>query len=58
MAKDIGIDKYNAEGYCDHTTYEAITNIQREEKAANKMAAYLPLVYGICLQSVCRRHQE
>lgn len=40
----MGIDKYNSEGYYDPTAYEALTNIQREEKAAQK-AAYLPLVY-------------
>lgn len=38
--------KYNSEGYYDPTAYEALTNIQREEKAAKK-TAYLPLVY-IC----------
>ena len=41
----MGIDKFNHEGYSDPTTYEALTNIQREEKAADKKAAYLPLVY-------------
>lgn len=40
----MGIDKFNHEGYYDPTAYEALTNIQREEKAAKK-AAYLPLVY-------------
>ncbi len=39
----MGINKFNAEGYYDPTTYEALTNIQRE--AADKKAAYLPLVY-------------
>lgn len=29
----------------DPTTYEALTNIHREEMAADKKAAYLPLVY-------------
>ena len=43
----MGIDKFNHEGYFDPITYEALTNIQREEKAADKKAAYLPLVY-IC----------
>ena len=41
----MGIDKFNHEGYSDPTTYEALTNIHREEKAADKKAAYLPLVY-------------
>lgn len=39
------IDKFNYEGYFDPTTYEALTNIHREEMAADKKAAYLPLVY-------------
>ena len=43
----MGIDKFNHEGYFDPTTYEVLTNIQREEKAADKKAAHLPLVY-IC----------
>ena len=41
----MGIDKFNHEGYSDPTTYEALTNIHREEVAADKKAAYLPLVY-------------
>ena len=41
----MGIDKFNHEGYSDPTTYEALTNIHREEMAADKKAAYLPLVY-------------
>lgn len=41
----MGIDKFNHEGYSDPTTYEALTNIRREEMAADKKAAYLPLVY-------------
>lgn len=43
----MGIDKFNYEGYFDPTTYEALTNIQRKEKATDKKVAYLPLVY-IC----------
>lgn len=43
----MGVDKFNSEGYSDPTTYEALTNIRREEMAADKKAAYLPLVY-IC----------
>ncbi len=43
----MGIDKYNSEGYYDPTTYTALTNIQRDEMAAKKKAAYRPLVY-IC----------
>ena len=39
------IDKFNHEGYSDPTTYEVLTNIHREEMAANKKTAYLPLVY-------------
>lgn len=41
----MGIDKFNHEGYFDPTTYEALTNIHREEMTADKRAAYLPLVY-------------
>lgn len=41
----MGIDKKNHEGYIDKTAHDAINNIQREEKAADKKAAYLPLVY-------------
>lgn len=40
----MSIDKKNSEGYIDMTSYEALTNITRE-KAADKKAAYLPLVY-------------
>ena len=43
----MGIDKYNAEGYDDPTIYNALTNIHRDEMAADKKAAYRPLVY-IC----------
>ena len=43
----MGVDKYNAEGYYDPTTYEALTNVIREEKAEQK-SAFKPLVY-ICL---------
>ena len=38
----MGVDKFNHEGYFDPTTYEALTNIHREEMAADKKAAYLP----------------
>lgn len=47
------IDKYNSEGYKDLTAYEALTNIENKEKAAQKAAnfclfkGYRPLVY-IC----------
>lgn len=41
----MGINKFNSEGYYDPTTYEALTNIAKEEKAARRM--YRPLVY-IC----------
>ncbi|MSS11828.1 DUF4406 domain-containing protein [Clostridium sp. WB02_MRS01] len=43
----MGIDKFNSEGYYDPTTYTALTNIHRDEMAADKKAAYRPLVY-IC----------
>lgn len=41
----MGIDKKNHEGYLDKIAHDTINNIQREEKAADKKAAYLPLVY-------------
>ena len=41
----MGIDKFNHEVYSDSTTYDALTNIHCEEVAADKKAAYLPLVY-------------
>lgn len=37
----MGIDKYNAEGYYDPTTYNALTNIHRDEMAGDKR---LPLI--------------
>lgn len=40
----MGIDKFNSEGYYDPTAYEALTVIEKEEKAAK---AFRPLVY-IC----------
>jgi hypothetical protein len=48
----MGIDKFNHEGYADPTTYEALTNIHREEVVADKKAAYLPLVY-VCSPYAC-----
>ena len=39
----MAISKFNSEGYYDPTTYEALSKIEREEKAAR----YRPLVY-IC----------
>lgn len=41
----MSIDKFNHEVYSDPTTYEPLTNIHREEMAADKKAAYLPLIY-------------
>lgn len=38
----MGIDKYNAERYKDPTAYEALTNIQREER---DIKAFRPIVY-------------
>ena len=43
----MSIDKYNAEGYFDPVTYEALTKIEKEERAARKAAAFRPMVY-IC----------
>ena len=42
----MGIGMYNSEGYHDPTSYAALSEIRREEKAA-KRTAYRPLVY-IC----------
>ena len=36
----MSIDKYNAEGYFDPVTYEALTKIEKEERAARKAAAF------------------
>lgn len=41
----MGISRYNWEGYPDPTTYEALSEIRKKEKAAVK--GYRPLVY-IC----------
>lgn len=41
----MSISKFNSEGYNDPTTYKALTNIEKEEKAAKQ--PYRPLVY-IC----------
>ena len=41
----MGVDKFNHEGYFDPTTYEALTNIHREEMTADKKAFYLLLAY-------------
>ncbi len=38
----MGNEKYNSEGYCDPTAYEALTAVEKEERAIN---AYRPLVY-------------
>src|SRR5699024_7643638 len=40
----MSINKFNSEGYYDPTTYEAITNIEKEERA---LRAFRPIVY-IC----------
>ena len=39
---------YNSEGYFSPTEYEAMTRIEKEEKAARKAANFRPIVY-ICL---------
>lgn len=41
----MGISRFNSEGYHDPTTYEALSEIRKEELAAKR--AYRPLVY-IC----------
>lgn len=42
----MGVDIKNPEGYMDLVPYQAITNIEREDKAVSK-PAFRPLVY-IC----------
>ena len=33
-------DKFNAEGYYDPVTYEALNRIEKEERAAEKAASF------------------
>lgn len=40
----MGVSRYNSEGYPDPTTYEALTSIEKETKAAR---AYRPIVYDM-----------
>lgn len=40
----MSIDKFNCEGYYDPTAYEAMTAVQKEERA---LRAFRPIVY-IC----------
>ncbi len=47
----MGIDKFNHEGYYDPTTYEALTNIHREEWQLKKGCLSS---FGVCVQSICR----
>lgn len=37
---------YNSEGYFSPTEYEAMTRIEKEEKAARKAANFRPIVYS------------
>lgn len=48
----MNMHKYNFEGYYDPTAYEALTNIHWEEKAADKKAAYLLLVYSSTVKTI------
>lgn len=45
----MSVSRFNCEGYRDPVVYEALTNMEKEQRAANKAAApaYHPLVY-IC----------
>ena len=43
----MGINKYNAEGYYDPTTYKALTNIHREKARKCNVKSFKPLVF-IC----------
>lgn len=47
----MGIDKFNHEGYSDPATYEALTNIHREEMAADKKAAYGTKFFSLSCQA-------
>lgn len=39
----MGIERYNAEGYYDPTSYEALSNVRRAELAAERKVSWLPL---------------
>ena len=39
----MSINKFNSEGYYDPTTYEALTNIEKEERV---LRAFRPIVYN------------
>lgn len=41
----MNIDMKNHEGYLDRMAHDALANIRHEGQAAEKKAAYLPLVY-------------
>lgn len=41
----MAIDKFNSEGYYDLVVYDALTKIEKEERAARKAAAFRPMVY-------------
>lgn len=41
----MAINKFNVEGYFDPVVYEALTKIEKEERAARKAAAFRPMVY-------------
>lgn len=41
----MAIERFNGERYYDPTPYEALTKVEKAERAARKAAAYRPLVY-------------
>lgn len=41
----MSIDTFNSEECYESTTYKVLTNVHCEEVAADKKAAYLPLMY-------------
>ena len=44
----MSVSRFNSEGYHDPVVYEALTNMEKEQRAAVRaVAAYRPLVY-IC----------
>lgn len=41
----MSVNEFNSIGYHDPTVFEALTNIEKEEKEAARKAAYRPLVF-------------
>lgn len=56
----MSIDKYNAEGYYDPVTYEALSKIEKEERAARKAAAFRPMIYifAVLIPGISKKIQQ